>query len=139
MLTIESLVLGMPLKFRKETFCVKDDQGENVLFKGVGSILLNSDIVLMGVYKMVIRPHMIEILAYPTLSDFEVMSSRKGSCLYENLIGRLIQAYNREDAIKKYKDAVKTCPYCGAPVDFTDEWIFIAKEGGFLKDGKDRV
>lgn len=136
MLNIENLVLGLPLKFRKETFCVKDDQGESILFEGVGSILLNSDIALMNVYRITIRPHMIEILAYPALCDFEVMSARKGSCFYENLIGGMIQAYNREDAIKKYKDAVKTCPCCGAPVEFTDEWIFIAKEGGFLKDGK---
>lgn len=136
MLNIESLVLGLPLKFRKATFCVKDDQGESILFNGVGSILLNSDVALMGVYKVVFRPHMIEILAYPVLGYFEVMSCRKGSCIYENLVGGMIQAFNREDAIRKYKDAIKTCPCCGAPVEFTDEWIFIAKEGGFLKDGK---
>lgn len=133
MLTIENLVLGLPLKFRKEKFCVKDDQGENILFEGVGSILLNSDIALMNVYRMTVRPHMIEILAYPTLRDFKVMSSHKGSCVYENLVGSMIQVFNKEDAIKKYKDAIKTCPYCGAPVEFTDKWIFIAKEGGFKK------
>lgn len=131
MLSIEELVLGFPLKFRKITFCVKDEQSKSILFEGVGSILLNSDVALMNVYKMVIRPHMIEIIAYPVLVEFEVMSSRNGSCIYENLVGGMIQAFNREDAIRKYKDAIETCPCCGAPVNFTDEWIFIAKEGGF--------